>query len=146
VDLDVVPKNRVPDWIEGHEHAPDELVVVEEDTHSHESSGRGKVHGDRCREARTGQPGAEQQGRLSARCRASSTRDSRGTAWRGTAGARVFRAGAPGRRRFDGREQDGRGAPVQGAGRGSWSSRASRGVGAGAAAVARPQQRRARPQ
>jgi hypothetical protein len=35
---------------------------------------------------------------------------------------------------------------VQGAGRGSWSTRASRGVGAGAAAVARPQQRRARPQ
>jgi hypothetical protein len=35
VDLDAVPKNRVPDWIEGHEHAPDELAVVEEDTHSH---------------------------------------------------------------------------------------------------------------
>jgi hypothetical protein len=41
VDLDAVPKNRVPDWIEGHEHAPDELAVVEEDTHSHESDGRG---------------------------------------------------------------------------------------------------------
>jgi hypothetical protein len=39
VDLDTVPKNRVPDWIEGHEHAPDELAVVEEDTHSHESGG-----------------------------------------------------------------------------------------------------------
>jgi hypothetical protein len=78
VDLDAVPKNRVPDWIEGHEHAPDELAVVEEDTHSHESGGRGKAHGDRCgrvvsllgrgavtrrREARTGQPGAEQEGR-----------------------------------------------------------------------------------
>jgi hypothetical protein len=37
VDLDTVPKNRVPDWIEGHKHAPDELVVVEEDTHIHES-------------------------------------------------------------------------------------------------------------
>jgi hypothetical protein len=35
----------------------------------------------RRREARTGQPGAEQQGRLGARCRASSARDSRGTAW-----------------------------------------------------------------
>jgi hypothetical protein len=44
VDLDAVPKNRVPDWIEGHEHAPDELAVVEEDTHSHESDGRGKAH------------------------------------------------------------------------------------------------------
>jgi hypothetical protein len=77
VDLDAVPKNRVPDWIEGHEHAPDELAIVEEDTHSHESGGRGKAHGDRCRrveallepgavsrhrEARAGQPGAEQQG------------------------------------------------------------------------------------
>jgi hypothetical protein len=49
VDLDAIPKNRVPDWIEGHEHAPDELAVVEEDTHSHESGGRGKAHGDRCR-------------------------------------------------------------------------------------------------
>jgi hypothetical protein len=49
VDLDAVSKNRVPDWIEGHEHAPDELVVVEEDTHSHESGGRGKAHSDRCR-------------------------------------------------------------------------------------------------
>jgi hypothetical protein len=52
----------------------------------------------RRREARTGQPGAEQQGRLGARRRASTARDSRGTAWRGTAGARVLRAGAPGRR------------------------------------------------
>jgi hypothetical protein len=59
VDLDAVPKNRVPDWIEGHKYAPDELAVVEEDTHIHESSGRGKVHGDRCRPARTRQPGAE---------------------------------------------------------------------------------------
>jgi hypothetical protein len=49
VDLDAVLKNRVPDWIEGHEHAPNELAVVEEDTHSHESGGRGKAHGDRCR-------------------------------------------------------------------------------------------------
>jgi hypothetical protein len=49
VDLDAVPKNRVPDWIEAHEHAPDELAVVEEDTHSHESGGQGKAHGDRCR-------------------------------------------------------------------------------------------------
>jgi hypothetical protein len=53
VDLDAVPKNRVPDWIEGHEHAPDELAVVE-DTHSHESGGRGKAHGDRCRPAQGG--------------------------------------------------------------------------------------------
>jgi hypothetical protein len=49
VDLDAVPKNRVPDWIEGHEHAPDELAVMEENTHRHESGGRGKAHGDRCR-------------------------------------------------------------------------------------------------
>ena len=42
VDLDAVPKNRVPDWIEGHEHAPDELAVVEEDTHSHESGYQGR--------------------------------------------------------------------------------------------------------
>jgi hypothetical protein len=41
VELDAVPENRVPGWIEGHEHAPDELVVVEEGTHNHESSGRG---------------------------------------------------------------------------------------------------------
>jgi hypothetical protein len=39
VELDAVPENRVPGWIEGHEHAPDELVVVEEGTH-----GRGKAH------------------------------------------------------------------------------------------------------
>jgi hypothetical protein len=63
----------------------------------------------RRREARTGQLGAEHQGWLGARCRASSARDSRGTAWRGTAGARVLRAGAPGRRGVDGREQDGSG-------------------------------------
>jgi hypothetical protein len=44
VDLDAVPENRVPDWIEGHEHAPDELAVVEEGTHSHRSDGRGKAH------------------------------------------------------------------------------------------------------
>jgi hypothetical protein len=44
VDLDVVLKNRVPDWIEGHERALDELGVVVEDTHSHESGGRGKAH------------------------------------------------------------------------------------------------------
>jgi hypothetical protein len=75
VDLDAVSKNRVPDWIEGHEHAPDELAVVEEDTHSHESGGRGKAHGDRCRPA---QGGAD------------------GTAGRGTVGVRVLRAGAPG--------------------------------------------------
>jgi hypothetical protein len=54
VDLDAVPKNRVPDWIEGHEHAPDEMVVVEEDTHSYERGGRGKAHGDRCRPAQGG--------------------------------------------------------------------------------------------
>jgi hypothetical protein len=82
VDLDAVTKYRVPDWIEGHEHAPDELAVVEEDAHSCESGGRGKAHGDRCRrvvsllgrgtvtrcrEARTGQPGAKQQERGSSR-------------------------------------------------------------------------------
>jgi hypothetical protein len=44
VDLDAVPENRVPDGIEGHEHAPDELAVVEEDTHRHESGWRGKAH------------------------------------------------------------------------------------------------------
>jgi hypothetical protein len=76
VDLDAVPKNRVPDWIEGHEHAPDELAVVEEDTHSLESGGRGKAHGDRCRPA---QGGADW------------------TAGRGTAGSWVLGAGAPGR-------------------------------------------------
>jgi hypothetical protein len=27
VDLDTVPENRVPDWIEGHEHAPDGILV-----------------------------------------------------------------------------------------------------------------------
>jgi hypothetical protein len=43
VDLDAVPKNRVPDWIEGHKHAPDELTVGE-NMHSHESGGRGKAH------------------------------------------------------------------------------------------------------
>jgi hypothetical protein len=58
--------------------------------------GRGAV--SRRREARTGQPGAEQQGRLGARRRASTARDSRGADPRGTAGARVLRAGAPGRR------------------------------------------------
>jgi hypothetical protein len=80
VDLDAVPKNGVPDGIEGHEHAPDELAVVEEDTHRHESGGRGKAHDGRHREARTGQPGAEQQRRLSARRRACTARDSRGAA------------------------------------------------------------------
>jgi hypothetical protein len=49
VDLNAVLKNKVPDWIEGHEHAPDELAVVKEDTHSHESDGRGKAHDERCR-------------------------------------------------------------------------------------------------
>jgi hypothetical protein len=44
VDLDTVLENRVPDWIEGHEHAPDELVVVEEGTHIHRNDGRGKAH------------------------------------------------------------------------------------------------------
>jgi hypothetical protein len=44
VDLDTVPENRVPDWIEGHEHAPDEMTVVEEGTHSHRSVLRGKAH------------------------------------------------------------------------------------------------------
>jgi hypothetical protein len=48
VDLDAVLKNRVPDWIEGHEQAPDELVVVEEGTHSHEGGGRGKAHDEWC--------------------------------------------------------------------------------------------------
>jgi hypothetical protein len=43
VDLDAVPENRVPDWIEGHEHTPNELAVVEEGTHSHRSDGRGKA-------------------------------------------------------------------------------------------------------
>jgi hypothetical protein len=37
VDLDAVPKDRVPDWIEGHEHASNKVAVVEENTHSHES-------------------------------------------------------------------------------------------------------------
>ena len=74
VELYAVLENQVPDWIEGHEHAPNELADVEEDTHSHESGGRGKAHGDRCgrvvsllgrgavtqrREVRTRQPGAE---------------------------------------------------------------------------------------
>ena len=40
VELDAVPENRVLGWIEGHEHVPDELAVVE-GTHSHESSKRG---------------------------------------------------------------------------------------------------------
>jgi hypothetical protein len=57
---------------------------------------RGAV--SRHREAWAGQPGAEQQGRQGARRRASSERDSRGAARRGTAGAWVLRAGAPGRR------------------------------------------------
>jgi hypothetical protein len=48
MDLDAVLKNRVPDWIEGHEHAPDELAVVEEGTHSHEGGGRGKAHDEWC--------------------------------------------------------------------------------------------------
>jgi hypothetical protein len=48
VDLDAVLKNRVPDWIEGHEHTPDELAVVEEGTHSHEGGGRGKAHDEWC--------------------------------------------------------------------------------------------------
>jgi hypothetical protein len=39
VDLDAVPKNRVADWIKGHEHGADELAVVEEDTHNHKSGG-----------------------------------------------------------------------------------------------------------
>jgi hypothetical protein len=39
VELDAVLENRVPGGIEGHEHALDELAVVEECTHSHESSG-----------------------------------------------------------------------------------------------------------
>jgi hypothetical protein len=44
VDLDAVPENRVPDWIEGHEHATDEMVIMEEGMHSHRSGGRGKAH------------------------------------------------------------------------------------------------------
>jgi hypothetical protein len=89
VDLDAVPKNRVPDWIEGHKHAPDELTVVEEDTHGHDSGGRGKAHGDRCRrvEALLG-PGRDQPAQG-------------GTDWiagRGTAGALL------------GAEQQGRGS------------------------------------
>jgi hypothetical protein len=84
----------------------------------------------RRREARTGQPGAEQQGRLGARRRASSARDSRGAAWRGTAGARVLRAGAPGRRGVDGRELPvGAAAPERGR-RGTWvAAGLGRGVG-----------------
>jgi hypothetical protein len=39
VDLDAILENRVPDWIEGHEHAPDKLAVVEEGTHSHRTHG-----------------------------------------------------------------------------------------------------------
>jgi hypothetical protein len=126
VDLDAVPKNRVPDWIEGHEHAPDELAVVEENTHSHESGGRGKAHGDRCRrveallEPGRGQPA---QGGVD------------WTAGRGTAGARVLRARAPGRRGVDGREQKGRGCRW-GQQRLSWS-------GELATAGARPEQRAA---
>jgi hypothetical protein len=96
----------------------------------------------RCREARTGQPGTEQQGRLGARRRASSARDSRGAAWRGIAGARVFRASAPGWRGVDGREQDGRGC--------RWGRRhLSAGVAAlgslqaWGAVLARPRRRRA---
>jgi hypothetical protein len=57
----------------------------------------------RRREARTGQPGAEQQGRLGARRRASSAQDSRGAVWRGIAGAWVLGASAPGWRGVDGR-------------------------------------------
>jgi hypothetical protein len=106
VDLDAVPKNRVPDWIEGHEHAPDELVVVEEDAHSRESGGRGKAHGDRCRPAQggaDGQPGAEQQGR-------------------GSSGL-VLLDGAS-RRGDDGREQD-----RQGAGGDGWPKKGHRATG-----------------
>jgi hypothetical protein len=44
VELDAVPENRVPGWIEGHEHATDELAVVEEGTHCHESSEWGEAH------------------------------------------------------------------------------------------------------
>jgi hypothetical protein len=44
VDLDAVLENKVPDRVEGHEQAPDELVVVEEGTHSYRSDGRGKAH------------------------------------------------------------------------------------------------------
>jgi hypothetical protein len=33
VELDAVPENRVLGRIEGHESAPDKMVVVKEDTH-----------------------------------------------------------------------------------------------------------------
>jgi hypothetical protein len=132
VDLDAVPKNRVPDWIEGHEHAPDELVVVEEDTHSHESGGRGKAHGDRCRPA---QGGADwTTGRGTAGAVGCSVSGVLGTGQQGhclAEGARVLRAGAPGRRGVDGREQDGRGC--------RWGRRR---LSAGVAAVGSLQARR----
>jgi hypothetical protein len=40
VELDAVPENRVPGRIEGHESAPDKLVVVKEDMHSDPSRTR----------------------------------------------------------------------------------------------------------
>jgi hypothetical protein len=95
VDLDGVPKNRVPDWIEGHEHAPDELAVVEEDTHSHESGERGKAHGDRCRPAQGGADGTA--GRGTAGAAECSTSGVHGTGQQGRSVTRNSRgAGPPG--------------------------------------------------
>jgi hypothetical protein len=111
VDLDAVPKNRVPDGIKGHKHAPDELAVVEEDTHRHESGGRGKAHGDRCRPAQGGADRiAGRETAEAAECSASGvhstgqqgrcvTRNSRGAgppggcSWTGEAGRRLPSSG-----------------------------------------------------
>jgi hypothetical protein len=107
VELDAVPKNRVPDWIEGHEHAPDELAIVEEDTHSHESGRRGKAHGDRCRRVEVllgpgrGQPAQGDAdwaaGRGTARAAGCSALGVLGTGQQGRCAARNSRgAGPPG--------------------------------------------------
>jgi hypothetical protein len=108
VDFDTVPKNRVPDWIEGHEHAPDELAVVEEDAHSHESDGRGKAHvwrGDAMEPMWVGTllvgeaQRREERGRPSRRARVAMRNESGGVAgswgrWQGTAAVALLGAEA----------------------------------------------------
>jgi hypothetical protein len=94
-----MPRMSWPSWRRTHTvtRAADEVkLMVTGAGGSRHCWSRGAV--SRHREAWAGQPGAEQQGRQGARRRASSERDSRGAARRGTAGAWVLRAGAPGRR------------------------------------------------
>jgi hypothetical protein len=149
LDLDAVPKNRVPDWVEGHEHAPDKMAVVEEDTHNCERGGRGKAHGDRCRAAQGGADGTAGRGTAGAAgCPTSGVhgtrqqgyclaRNSRGT---GPPGWCSWTARAPG----GGRGRDGVGARARG-GRGLLSSAArSPGRGKGLALQGRGAGRPAR--